>query len=166
MGPQAAPNPGAVRAPASSAEASGTPVPEALLRASSEALGLAHKTVLKLVPSGTLVALAADADREGLGEAERARRLRAAAADALVALLEAQDFNQSAVAAALGASRTTLIKLMDDLGLPRATDLGADEIARARAQAGGDIDAAARLLRVSPSALKKRLTLLNLKTRT
>jgi hypothetical protein len=30
---------------------------------------------------------------------------------------------------------------------------------------GGDLDAAARLLRVSPAALKKRLTLLSLKAR-
>ena len=44
-------------------------------------------------------------------------------------MLEARDFNQSGVAAALGASRTTLIKLMDDLGLPRAADLDADAIA-------------------------------------
>ena len=69
------------------------------------------------------------------------------------------------MATALGTSRTTLIKLMDDLGLPRATELGADGIARAREQAGGDLDAAARLLRVSPSALKKRITLLNVKSR-
>ena len=69
------------------------------------------------------------------------------------------------MAGALGTSRTTLIKLMDDLGLRRATDLGAEEIARAREQAGGDLDAAARLLRVPSSALRKRLTLLNLKAR-
>ena len=49
------------------------------------------------------------------------------------------------MAAALGTSRTTLIKLMDDLDLPRAMDLGAEEITRARAQAGGDLDAAARI---------------------
>jgi hypothetical protein len=54
---------------------------------------------------------------------------------------------------------------MSDLDLPRATDLTTEDIARARRQAGGDLDAAARLLRVSPKALKKRLTLLNLRAR-
>jgi DNA-binding NtrC family response regulator len=151
--------------PVSSPEPAEPSVPEGLLRAASEALGLAHKTVLKLMTPSALVAVGAAAEREDLGEAERAKRLRAAAVEALIALLEAHDYNQSNVAAALGTSRTTLIKLMDDLGLPRAADLGAEEIAKARAQAGGDLDAAARLLRVSPSALKKRLTLLNLKSR-
>jgi DNA-binding NtrC family response regulator len=149
-------------APARSAE---PPVPEALLREASEALGLAHKTVLKLLAPGALIQLGAALDREAHGEAERAKLLRSHAAEALLTLLEEREFNQSTVAAALGTSRTTLIKLMDDLGLPRATDLSAEDIAKARSQAGGDIDAAARLLRVSPSALKKRLTLLNLKAR-
>lgn len=133
-------------------------VPEALLRAAGEALGLAHKTVLKLLPPGILLAAAE-------GEGELAARIRAAAAEALIALLEAQGYNQSVVATTLGTSRTTLIKLMDDLGLKRATELGADEIAEARARAGGDLEAAARLLRVSPVALKKRITVLSLKGR-
>ena len=127
--------------------------------------GLALAGALKLLAPAALAGLRAEAEREGQAEPARARRLRAQAAEALLSLLEARDFNQSGVAQALAVSRTTLIKLMDDLGLPRAADLGADEIARAREQAGGDIDAAARILRVSPAALKKRLTLLNLKTR-
>jgi len=100
-----------------------------------------------------------------LDDAALTARLRGRAAEALLILLEAHAFNQSAVAAALGTSRTTLIKLMDDLDLPRAADLDPGEIERARAQAGGDLDAAARILRVSPSALKKRVTLSNLKGR-
>ena len=169
--PANAPASALARSPASSGEAPPADaeppavVPEALLRAAGEALGLAHKTVLKLLPPEALSALDAEAVRERLDDASLAARLRARAAEALLALLEARAFNQSAVAAALGTSRTTLIKLMDDLDLPRATDLGAEEIARARAQAGGDLDAAARILRVSPSALKKRVTLLNLKGR-
>jgi two-component system nitrogen regulation response regulator GlnG len=141
------------------------PLCEAWLRAAGEAIGLAHKTVLKLLPAEALSALGAEVVSEQLDDAALAARLRGRAAEALLALLEAHEFNQSAVAAALGTSRTTLIKLMDDLDLPRAADLDPDEIARARAQAGGDLDAAARVLRVSPSALKKRLTLLNLKGR-
>ena len=66
------------------------------------------------------------------------------------------------VAAALGVSRTTLIKLMDDLKIPRATDLDADAIVRACQVAAGDLEAAARSLRVSASALKKRIQALGI----
>jgi hypothetical protein len=134
---------------------------EAIVRAAGDTLGVARKTLLKLLTRSAMAEMAAEAERLRLPEEERARRLRASAAEALLAMLEAREFNQSGVAAALGASRTTLIKLMDDLGLPRAADLGAEEIQRARAQAGGDLDAAARILRVSPSALKKRVTMLS-----
>jgi hypothetical protein len=65
------------------------------------------------------------------------------------------------VAQALAVSRTTLIKIMDDLALPRATDLTADAIAAARAHASGDLTAAARALRVSAAALKKRIAQLD-----
>lgn len=143
----------------------GAAAPEALVRAAGEALGLAHKTVLKLLPPAVLIAFHAEAERDGLEAAEQARRLRARAAAALYALLAARDFNQSGVATHLGTSRTTLIKLMDDLGLRRAGDLDAEEIARARDQAGGDLDAAARLLRISAAALKRRLAQLDPKTR-
>jgi DNA-binding NtrC family response regulator len=132
------------------------PVSERLLRVAGDTLGLAHKTVLKLLPPATLAALGPEVDGP---------TLHAHAAEALIALLSSHDFNQSSVAATLGVSRTTLIKLMDDLALPRAADLGADEIAAARAHVGGDVEAAARHLRVSPTALKKRITLLALKGR-
>src|SRR5262249_33943979 len=138
-------------------------VDEAGVRAAGDLLGIARKTLLKLLAPARLLDLRAEADRLGADDAERARRLRAAAADALLAMLQEQDFNQTSVASTLGASRTTLIKLMDDLGLPRAADLGASAIEQARARAGGDLDAAARLLRDSPSALKKRATQLGIK---
>ena len=139
------------------------PVEEAMVRRACEALGLARKTLLKLVTPAMLGSLAAEAEKEGFSEVEAEARLRARAAEALLTLLQARDYNQSSVAASLGASRTTLIKLMDDLGLPRAADLSLEDIDRARQQVGGDLDAAARLLKVSPAALKKRVTLLNLK---
>ncbi|MBL9107371.1 MAG: sigma-54-dependent Fis family transcriptional regulator [Myxococcales bacterium] len=156
--PEPTPTPAAAVEPAAA-------LPEARLRAAGEAIGLAPKTVRKLLPPGALLALAVEAERERLDEAGLAARLRARAAEALLSLLEARGFNQSAVAAALGTSRTTAIRLMEELGLPRATDLDAAAIERACAQVGGDLDAAARVLRVSPSALKKRVTLANLKAR-
>lgn len=136
-------------------------LPDPILRSASEALGLSSKTLLKLLPPDVLGRLFADAEREGLPPAAHASRLHARAAEALLAKLEEQDFRPSDVADSLGTSRTTLGKLMEDLRLPRATDLRADEIDRAREQAGGDLDAAARLLRVSRQALKKRLAALN-----
>ena len=93
----------------------------------------------------------------------RASRLRSLAAEALIAILDSHDFNQSTVAEALGTSRTTLIKLMDDLGVARATDLTLDQINHARAESGDDLEIAARRLRVSPGALKRRLAILGLK---
>lgn len=133
------------------------PLPETDLRRASETLGLSQKTVLKLLPASTLRAIFTAAEWQGLDSAQRADQLHARAAEALLAELAARDYNQSELAEALGTSRTTLAKLMEDLHLPRATELGAEEIERARAQAGGDLDAAARLLHISPRALKKRL---------
>lgn len=138
-------------------------VPEALLRKASEALALSPKTVAKLLPAGVLSEVFAEAERLGLAPEERGQRLHARAAEALLAELEARDFNQSELAEVLGTSRTTLGKLMEDLRLPRANELGIAEIERARAQAGGNLDAAARLLRVSAQALKKRLAALQIR---
>ena len=151
----AAAPPGPVRLP-SAEEVS--PQFEALAREAGETLGVARKTVLKLLSPQTLSGLQEAAAKESLSSVERARRLREQAAESLFTLLSSHDYSQSEVAAALGISRTTLIKLMADLGLPRATELTAEQIARACAQTSGDLDAAARLLRISARALKKRLT--------
>lgn len=159
--PPAAPAPAAPGASPPAPEPEPSPAPEPLLRAAGETLGLARKTVLKLFAPGELVSLEQQAT--GLDDAARGALLRAGAADALLALLSTHEYNQSSVATALGTSRTTLIKLMDDLNLPRATDLDPERIAAACKEAGGDLDAAARALRVSTGALKKRLSMLNSK---
>lgn len=132
-------------------------LPEAALRRASEALSLTPKTLIKLLPASVLSVHFAEDERLNLLPAERASRMRACATEALLALLDAKDYKQSDVAEALGTSRTTLLKLMEDLNLPRAGELTAEEIARARAQTGSDLDAAARLLRISVVALKKRM---------
>lgn len=129
------------------------PVPEALLRVASEALGLAQRTALKLLPAEVLLDCGAEAEREGLSEAEQGRRLRTRARETLFTLLAAREFKQTVVASVLGLSRNTLLKLMNDLGLPRASDLHAEEISRAFDQ-GGDLDAAARLLGSRSSATR------------
>jgi len=142
-------------------------VPESLLRAAGDSLGVAHKTVLKLLPQAVLLSIGAGAGADtahGGAPPDLATRLRARATEALVELLDAHDYNQSDVASALGTSRTTLIKLMDDLGLRRAMDLPLADITAALAQAGHDVDSAAKLLRVSRGALKRRIASLQSKT--
>lgn len=128
------------------------------LRAAAESLGLSQRTAAKLLSEEALLSLEWEA--AGLDAAARAQALRGQAAAALGALLAARAFSQREVADELGLSRTTLLKLIDDLGLPRARELGAAEIDRARAEADGDLDEAARLLRVSPTALRQRLAAL------
>ena len=135
------------------------------LAAIAVTLALAPKTVAKLLDRGRLDALSVALEQAGAAAEARAERIRAAAADALYSLLDGHDFNQTRVAVVLGTSRTSVVKRMADLGLPRAADLERDVIVAACAAEHGDLDAAARRLRVSPHALKKRLTLLNLSER-
>jgi two-component system nitrogen regulation response regulator GlnG len=151
---------GAFRAPPELwAVATGTPEPPAArqqpevatgpeLAAASAALGLAHKTVAKLLDAADL---AAEGDA-----------LRAVASARLIEVLVAHDFVQARVAQQLGTSRTTLAKMMRDLGLPRAVDFDLDGIEAALSAADDDLEAAALTLRVSPRALRKRLTMLRL----
>lgn len=131
-------------------------VPEAILRIASETLGLAHKTLLKLFQAGTLTHLARSMESTESGP-ERDAMIRESASEALLRLLDVHEYNQSAIASALGMSRTTLLKLMAELRLPRASDLDPEQIAQALRAAGGDQIAAARTLRVSVGALRKRL---------
>lgn len=140
---------------------SGAPQPpDELLRKACEKLGIAPRTLRKLLTGEELRRIQEDASPQDRDVAAFMTSLRARLADALFTLLAAQNFNQSEVAAALETSRTTLIKLMGDLGLPRGTELGAEQIQQTLARTGDDLEAAARLLRVSPQALKKRLAAL------
>ncbi len=81
---------------------------------------------------------------------------------AVLAALAAHDYNQANAATALGVSRSTLLRWMDGLGLPRARDLGPEEIAAARASVGDEVAAIAAHLRVSTRALRLRLKALGL----
>jgi DNA-binding NtrC family response regulator len=115
------------------------------------ALGLAPKTVGKLFDPRQLGSIA---DSELIDRSA----LRRLASGALLEILFDNDFNQTTVAATLDVSRTTLVKLMADLDLPRAADLTRESIDHACREAQGDVAMAARALRVSPSSLKKRIT--------
>jgi transcriptional regulator with PAS, ATPase and Fis domain len=103
--------PASAAAPAA-APAATPPVDAEAIAAAGRALGLARKTVLKLLSPAHLAAVA-----PSLSADDRATAFRAAAAGALGELLVAHHANHSAVAAALGVSRTTLLKLLDSLAL-------------------------------------------------
>lgn len=123
----------------------------------SDALGIAQKTLAKLVAGPRLADFFARADRECMSAPARDQALRALSAESLLSLLEAHEFKQSAVAAELGLSRTTLQKLIADLSLPSATTLDDDRVRGALEASDGSAERAARALRVSVDALKKRL---------
>lgn len=153
--------------PASPQPASSKPAsvaPETILRLISETLGLANKTILKLLTPEALAGLAGRLTKEQAAPFDRERWLRALVAEALLGLLQSHEFEQKSAASTLGVSRTTLVKLMEDLELPRAVDLDAEEVLRVHREVSGDVEQAARLLRVSPGALRRRLNQLLPKT--
>ena len=123
----------------------------------SQLLGIARKTVAKLLDEEVLVALLQQAHEDGVDDAGKAARLRERAAESLHARFVEHDFSQARVAKVLGVSAWTLIRLMQDLGLRRPADLSTEEIRRALDGAGGDVAEAATRLKVSEHGLKKRL---------
>ena len=124
------------------------PVDDALVQRAADQLGLARKTALKLLPAAQLARWA---------HPDAAGTLRQAATGALLALLEQHHFQQAAVAQALDLSRTTLLKLVEHLGLPRASALTDEALEAALAQHDQDLPTTARALRVSVEALRQRL---------
>ncbi|MFP5289034.1 MAG: helix-turn-helix domain-containing protein, partial [Thermoanaerobaculia bacterium] len=77
----------------------------------------------------------------------------------LLAALRAHRWNLTSTAARLGISRTSLYTLVERCqGLRKAAELGPGEIAAALERCGGDLDAAAGELRVSPHGLRIRKT--------
>lgn len=134
---------------AASAEATVATWTDAHLQLAADHLGIARKTAVKVLPPARLAALVQHPDATAL--------LRAAAAEALLHLLERHDFQQAAVAQALEVSRTTLLKLMEHFELPRAAALTDAQVLDALAAHGQDVRAAAKALHVSVEALRQRL---------
>ena len=82
---------------------------------------------------------------------------------ALLEALRAHEFQMGATARALGISRTSLYALVErSPRVRKAGDLTAEEIAAARAEAGGDLRAMARALEVSRQGLTRRMKQLGL----
>jgi len=81
----------------------------------------------------------------------------------LLTALEEHRWQPRPTARALGVSRGTLYRLIDDCPKVRkATEVGEGEIGSALARCGGDPEAAAAELRVSPQGLKRRMTALGI----
>lgn len=129
----------------------------AAVQRAADLLGVAHKTVSKLLSAPELSEFFANAERSGLDDDGQLAALTALFSESLLAFLQAHDFKQSAVAQELAISRTTLHKLVSELSLPSATALSDAVIDSAIRDAEGDLVRAARALRVSGDALKKRL---------
>jgi two-component system nitrogen regulation response regulator GlnG len=82
----------------------------------------------------------------------------------LLAVLEAHRWDLAATARALHITQPSLYMLIERSGRVRtAGDLDADEIARCHQDLGGDLDEMALHLRVSKSALRRRLRELGLR---
>ena len=78
--------------------------------------------------------------------------------------MEAHDHIQHRVARTLGISRTTLDKWLRELGIRRPKDIPREAIESAWADAAGDIEQAARTLKISVRGLKLRMTELGIST--
>ena len=95
--------------------------------------------------------------------ARDSRRLLDVSEAELLAALEANRWQLTSTAVALGVSRSTLYRLIEDApGIRKASELHKEEIAVALEQAGGSINRAALALRVSPQGLKRKIRSLGL----
>lgn len=128
-------------------------LPRPLLNKAARKFGLKLKTLQRLLPHEVPAEIC-----EGKPGDEAVLILGEQLAATLFALLEDNDFNQVQVAETLGVARSTLIRLMENFGIKRPQDLTLDEIRAAHTQARGDLVTMSRLLRVSSSGLKLRLT--------
>jgi transcriptional regulator with PAS, ATPase and Fis domain len=82
--------------------------------------------------------------------------------EVLLELLERHDYVQRRAAKEIGVSHTTLDRWMQELGLRRPRDIPMEELQAAVQEAGGDLAATAKKLRVSRRGLQLRLTALGM----
>jgi DNA-binding NtrC family response regulator len=89
------------------------------------------------------------------GEVQPRLRSRPSRAD-LERSLEVSGFNQTEAARALGVPYATLDRWLRESGILRPADLTRDDLLKAQQESGGDMEAAARQLRVSARGLRTR----------
>ncbi|MEO1267493.1 MAG: sigma 54-interacting transcriptional regulator [Myxococcota bacterium] len=109
-------------------------------------LSVSRKMIELLLPKGVPIIANETHDM-------RLDRIQGLLEDALIGLLAAHEFNQAQVARDLGVARTTIIRIMKRLGIPRPQDLPDEVIAEARQKVGDDLVAMAQHLNVSVRAL-------------
>jgi len=96
--------------------------------------------------------------------ARRFRKPSQVSEEELLATLKAHRWHLRPAAAALGLSRATLYRMIEDCPrIRKAVELEAGEIEEALARCGGDVEAAACELEVSAHGLKRRITELGLR---
>ncbi len=115
-----------------------------------------------LVPSAKIREKAAPPEDENLSRPSY-RRSWEVSEEELLAALGAEAWTVTRAAERLGISRPALYGLMERAQLPRASDLGAEEIRAAAEQFRTDIDAMANSLKVSPRGLQLRMKKLGLR---
>ncbi len=153
--PPSSPTPISTPTPSAAPQPAAPPVSTAnhddILRAAQK-LGLKRKTARQLLSQSPNF----DSQHPS-HSAEFTQDVREHLADALYEALVKGDFNQTHVAQMLGVSRSTLINQMKLFGIPRASDLTDEQLLEAHAACSGDLEAMARMLRVSSASLKLRL---------
>ncbi|MCG8460495.1 MAG: hypothetical protein MI919_29790, partial [Holophagales bacterium] len=105
----------------------------------------------------------ASADPQAPLERRRLRKPEEVGEDELRTTLAAHRWEPAATAEALGVSRATLYRMIDETpSIRKAAELGREEIEAALERSGGKLDATAAELEVSLRGLKRRLTVLGL----
>lgn len=138
------------------------PVDDTRVGEAANLLGLAHKTIARLLAPPVLEAHHRSATDEGWSAEQHRAVLHAAMSDALYDLLHQEGFNRTRAASQVNMSRTTFGKLLRIFGLRRAAELSPDELAAAAASPQGLIRMA-RELKVSVDGLQKQLTMYRLR---
>ena len=116
---------------------------------------------LEALPPAMLGTRAATACASGMPTAkaiDQHRRTEPMTDGELLVALRANGWRTSATARQMGISRTTLYKLIDHSeSIRKAKDLSPEEILRSRVECGGDVEAIATMLEVSPRGLLLRM---------
>ena len=125
------------------------------LRVACASLGTSRDTLASLMSGAELRAL--ETQIKGRDVAAAVDMIKAVGQARLAEFMARYAFRQRQASAALGVSRTTLLKLMESLGMPRPKDLVADAINAGIEAVGEDVDRLSSHLRVSPRGLRLRM---------
>ena len=125
----------------------------------AELSGTIERSLAAPAPSGERPAEPVEGERPPSRSRTAYRPITEITEDELMAVLRASRWNLAEAAGRLRVSRTSLYALVARHGgIRKAADLSREEIAAALERSGGDLEAAADALGVSPHGLKIRRT--------